>query len=287
MTSQNEDPLHLVIRLAGKSTESVIISLEDLAHIAQALTEITHSIIKNKVDKKRTNEEIKALCSLDVVSIKKGSALLDIRVKQIGQQKLTVSSENIMQDLIGVVNEVENKESNLSVQQLAQVDQLLRPLTKPQAKITITLLRGSRQIAASKDLTTETRKTVKELINKYGKISRGTVQGILKEVDLRTKSCQVQTISELVTVYFEERFGSEIISNLDKNVLLTFDKRTEKSKKRILISIRSLNTHNNYSKGFTGDELLNSGIVGKLSNRKDIQDSVSYSKKLRDDVFGD
>ena len=38
-------------------------------------------------------------------------------------------------------------------------------------------------------------------------------------------------------------------------------------------------------KVMTARDLLESGIIGKLAHRKDIKDSVKYSKSLRDEVF--
>ena len=280
--------MNLSIHLLGKSTNSQLINLEDLANIAAGINGLARHIIKTKIGRQRTNEEVKRLCNLGISDIKKGSTILEVVAEEKGQLKLDVSIEQIMRELIQKINEFEKNElEDADPQTFVFLDMLTRPLNSADSKLNLKVFSGSDLITESKTLDSATHEKVKKALKTF-KITSGVLVGTLTEINLKTYSFQVQTIYKLERIFFEPNYADTIITLLRRNVEVTFERESQRSRKRKLIDVRGLGVKTSFTKKMmTATDLLESGVIGKLAHRKDVSDSVEYVTKLREDFFND
>lgn len=284
-TDSDESKANLNIHLLGKSMNSQLISLEDLSNIASGINGLARYIIKTKIGRQRTNEEVRRLCTLGISGIKKGSAILEIVPQEKGQLKLDLNVETVMKELIQKINEFEKgKLEEADPQTFVYLDMLTRPLDSSESRLDLKLYLGKSLVVSSETLDSATHEKVKKALKTF-KITSGVIVGTLTEINLKTYSFQIQTIYELERIFFEPSYADTIIFLLRKNVEVTFERESNKSKNRKLIDIRGLGIKSSSKKTMTARDVIDSGIIGKLSHRKDILDSVEYSKKLRDEVF--
>ncbi len=282
---EEEGKLSLTIHLIGKSTNSQLINLEDLSNLAAGLNGLAHHIVKTKVGKQRTNEEVKRLCTLGIAGIRKGSAILEIVAQEKGQLKLGIDKRRIMEEVIQTIDDFHEKRiEEVDPQTFVFLDMLTRPLDSESTKLDLRLYRGEELVIKSKILDLKTHEKVKEALKTF-RIMSGVIVGTLTEINLKTYSFQVQTIYSLEKIFFEPTYADTIISLLRKNVDVTFERESTKSKIRKLIDIRDLGIKPTSKKMMTAVDFIESGIIAKLEHRKDIVDSVEYSKSLRDEVF--
>ncbi|HAB52195.1 MAG TPA: hypothetical protein DCE80_08520 [Ignavibacteriales bacterium] len=162
---KSKDDIELVVHLEGKSSNSQLISLDDLTNLAAGINGLTHQIIKNKVGKARTSEQIKNLCLLGISKIKKGSAVLQISARQIGQLKIGLDTENILSDVIESMNKIENNDiTSIDSQIFPYLDLITKPLTSENSKLNIDLYSKSKKIATSNTFTYEQGKKFRKLL---------------------------------------------------------------------------------------------------------------------------
>ncbi|HLC33197.1 MAG TPA: hypothetical protein VJJ82_05190 [Candidatus Nanoarchaeia archaeon] len=275
----------LKVHLVGKSTEKELISLEDLANLASGINGIANHIIKNRMGKARRTEGMKEVCSLGLSAIQSGSVTLVIRAAPDGQTKLTLDVGEVMSQVIDTLNEVDSgKFDNVDPRILPHIDLLTKPLSTPNAKLDLNLCQDNKVLAKSKVLTSNTRKRVSEALRTY-KIQSGTISGRLIEINLKTYSFQIQTLISQEKIRFDPNQADSVRSFLGKTVEVSFERESVSSKERRLLEIKEAGLSMSKKKEMTAKDFLESGLIGKLSHRKDIHDSVEYSRMLRDEVF--
>ncbi len=281
----SENNVSLSVHLKGKSSNSQLINLEDLSNLTAGIDGLVHHIVKTKIGKARTNEEVKRLCLLGISQLREGSAIIDISVRQNGQAKLGFSTKDILSEMIGIMNYADDKNlETVEKRVYPYLDLITKPLDSEKAKLELKLYIDKREVQSSKTFTVETRKRVQEEFRTF-QIQSGILNGILTEVNFKNYSFQVQTFLKLEKIHFESKYAEKIISLLRKNVEVAFERESVKSKEKNLIEIKEAGIKLIDKKTMTAKDLLESGIIGKLSHRKDILDSVEYSKSLRNEVF--
>lgn len=286
MQGKEAEPL-LALHLQGKSTKSMLISLEDLQDIASGVNGLANYFIRKKLglaSRGRFDKTTKAAFSLGISSLKPtGSVTLEVMA--YGKQDQLESESKIrplelFTDLVDSIESLKNEKiSAIPLDIVPYLDSITKPLDDG-ATLDGGIYVSGKRIKEIQIMTSVIRVRVQELLEKR-RITSEKLYGTLKILNLRDYSAKIQTFSKLEIFHFDSSEWQTIRDLLQSRVEVTVE--TE-DKGRNLISIKPIESFQE-KREMTPADLLNSGIIGLLEHRQDIN-AIEYSEKLANEVFG-
>jgi len=285
---QNEkyERIKVEVHLEGKSSNSNIISLDDLQNLIAGINGLSKYLIKRKLGKgvkSRFDREMQEICSLGLKGIKQGSAILELNAFPDGQQKLDtkVNVQSVMQEMAKFIDELDIDAKQIPLEVAHYLDNLTKPLNKKEATLEVSVFSNGNLITKTRKLTITSRKKI-QLILERRKLKGGVMYGLLKEINLKEYSAKVQLFNKkLEKFYFNESVWESIRDLLESKVEIKFE---GKGINKNLLGIKEVGSYQEKRK-MTGKDLIDMGVFGTLKHRKDMEDSVGYAKKLADDTF--
>ncbi|MCL4381194.1 hypothetical protein M1141_02880 [Candidatus Marsarchaeota archaeon] len=271
----------------NKKKNKILISLDDLENIVNGINGLTKQITKQLIAKDKTyfSKELKNIFSMGLVNIEEGSAILDF--SGFRQDEQATMDENLKPDYItsqvfNYINNLEISENKLHLDEAIYLNLLLKPITNKHVSIEISTYKNQKQIIKPKKLNFESKQKLQTLIDNKKLIYGEEIYGLLKELNIKDYSLQLQLYDySMEKVYFDQNKWEQIRDMLGSKVKINL---TKSKSVKTMLTIEPIQNFQE-KKSMTGKDLLDSGLFGILKNNEEMKDSVAFAKKLANEVF--
>lgn len=293
MAEKDKEGTILELTLKGKSKKNnILISLDDLEDIIIGINGLTKHIAKQLLakdkkysEKKYFSKELKEVYSMGLISIRSGSSVLDFTgFRQQNQDIIdtTMKSDYITDKVVNYMRNISINENELHLEEALHLSSILKPLNKNGESLEISAFKNNSRLFAPKILTFKSKQHLQYIIDKRKLIYGEEIYGTLKELNIKDYSLQLQLYdNSMQKIYFEQKHWEKIRDMLGSKVRIAL---ADSKKTKNMISIEAIESFKD-KKSFKASELLDNNIFGILKNENEMKDSVTFAKKLADEVF--
>ncbi len=295
----------LTLKLEGSEVRAGWVPVTDLIHLLTRIQLCVKRVgqalsLGESNDKQgRMSSEVETSCSLDMVALDQGSALigLDLHTEQHPLNTLFGEEEPLGRSAVRTLVEGVSHFSEGRIYPIKGFDiGVLRSLSEAAEILSSGVesiefsYQGEDGSPQSAHLDNKTRERITQSLGQ-DMVNQMTIQGVIREINLERGSCQILTLGgEAINCNFERAMEQDVKAVLDLMVEITGEARLVRSRGTTLkvkeLKINKITSADaEESQPLTAKDLLASSFAGGWADRTDIDDVVDFARQLREQAW--